>query len=47
MIWSLFREVLDLIYVFLSDFLALLTVVDEEASDGGRDGEENEPVARR
>ncbi len=27
--------------------MALLTVVDEEASDGGRDGAENEPVARR
>ncbi len=46
MVWGLLREVFDLVYVFLSDFLALLTVVDEEASNGGRDGEENEPVAR-
>lgn len=35
----------DLIYVFLTDILALLAVIDVVASDSRCDGEEYEPIS--
>lgn len=40
-------HVLDLVNILLADLLTLLAVIDVVTCDSGRNGEEDEPVARR